>query len=199
MEEKKEIVFTYEQKDRLVKRIHKIRREQQLLDIRDIILKYNPSTNINENQSGSFMYFQNLRPETYIALDRYLKKLATEKLMSDRSEIMITAESADIADQVDGGGGDGDADNGDKITQKYTLNDADEPFQNNPKLKYSIKEKNIIKRKMYDDEINKMNGGESQQVKDVEATQVTKSEVFIKKSRTKKPVISESDMNMTLT
>ena len=124
--------YTFEQKERLARRIQKLRKPKYFKDVEEIICKYNPELAITTNPSGKFMYFQDLKKETYYALENYVIKILKLKTFSETSD-NITFSSPDM--------------------NKYSDQD-DEPLANNYKLKYSNKERNLIKRKLYDAQIN---------------------------------------------
>lgn len=121
--------YSFEQKERLARRIQKIRKQKYLYDIEDIILKHNPDLDVTTNPSGKFMYFQDLSKETYYALDKYIRKLLKLQTLSESENTQYSSE----------------------ITR---YSEDEDPFSNNLRLRYSNKEKNLIKRKIYDDQIN---------------------------------------------
>lgn len=193
-----ELEYSYEQKEKLAKRIQKIKKEKHFIDIQDIILKYNPDININTNQSGSFMYFQNLKIETYFALEKYLKKIRAEKLTSE-SNINIHTNDITMTETHK------------SETEMSDNHDDMYNFVNNPKLKYSIREKNIIKRKKYDKQINdqleenhlddKQFDKQAEKHQTDVTTPNTSSNIFLKKKDKKsgKSKSTDPDMFMTLT
>lgn len=122
--------YSFEQKERLARRIQKLRKQMYISDIESIIIKYNPDLDITTNPHGKFMYFQDLKKETYYKLERYVRKILKIKTLSETSE------------------------NPQHISEIIKYSEDDEPFSNNPKLRYSNKERNLIKRKIYDKQIN---------------------------------------------
>lgn len=122
--------YTFEQKERLARRIQKLKKQKYLSDIENIIIKYNPDIDITTNPHGKFMYFQDLKKETYYKLEKYVQRILKLKTLSETSD--NTQYMSDII--------------------KYS--EEDDPFSNNPKLRYSNKERNLIKRKIYDKQIN---------------------------------------------
>lgn len=121
--------YTFEQKERLARRISKFKKQKYHQDIEKIITKFNPELDITTNPHGKFMYFHDLKKETYYALEKYVKKILKFKTLSETSDTQYASEII-----------------------KYS--EDDDPFSNNPKLRYSNKERNIIKRKIYDNQIN---------------------------------------------
>lgn len=53
--------YSFEQKERLARRIQKLKKRRYLSDIESIIIKHNPNLDITTNPSGKFMYFQDLK------------------------------------------------------------------------------------------------------------------------------------------
>jgi hypothetical protein len=126
--------YPHDKKKRLAERIAKLKRKEDMIKIAEIIRQDNK--NITENQNGLFMFFHAMNDETYIKIDSYLKSL-TKKKSSDEN---TTSENKS-----------------DKEFTSYTQNDFPDQEKLNAKLKYSNKEKNIIKRQRYDDYINSEN------------------------------------------
>lgn len=121
--------YSFEQKERLARRIQKLKKQKYFIDIENIIVKYNPDLDITTNPHGKFMYFQDLKKETYYALEKYMRKIFKLKTFSDSDYTPYLSEII-----------------------KYS--EDDDPFTNNPRLRYSNQERNIIKRKIYDKQIN---------------------------------------------
>ena len=134
-----EFEYSFEQKEKLAKQIQRLKKKQHFIDIQNIITKYNPDINITTNQSGHFMYFQNLKTDTYIAIDKYIKKITIKRFLSENSDNTETQNMNSNNEK-----------NLDDI-KKYSS--EIEPFTDNHRLKYSNREKNLIKRKNYDDQI----------------------------------------------
>lgn len=135
-----EIEYSFEQKEKLVEQIQKLKKEQHFIDILEIITKHNPDINITENQNKKLMYFQNLKPITYIEIEKYIKKTTIKRFLSKSSDNTDTQNTHINSENLQ-----------DDMKKSSTDN---EPFSDNPRLKYSNKEKNLIKRKKYDEQIN---------------------------------------------
>jgi hypothetical protein len=118
--------YSFEQKERLARRIQKLRKPKYFRDIENIITAHNPDLDITTNPSGKFMYFQNLKTETYIALEKYVNKILKLKTISETSDSISTTMTPEIT--------------------KY----SDDNEEADLMLKYSNKERNLIKRKLYD-------------------------------------------------
>lgn len=126
--------YSFEQKERLARRIQKLKKPKYYAEIERIITEYNPELDITTNPSGKFMYFQNLRQETYHVLDEYVHKIIRQRELSETSE--GTKYSSEVA--------------------KYS--EDEDPFSRNSRLRYSNKERNLIKRKIYDRSITAGDG-----------------------------------------
>ena len=116
--------YTYDEKEKIANKIQKIKKDAQLANIFKIILKHNPNINITTNPAGHFMYFHNLVNDTYYEIDTYLENISTV-CKKKKSEKKVIDYSS----------------NGPIV---ITV----------PKLKYSNKEINLIKRKKYDDHMS---------------------------------------------
>ncbi len=119
-----EEIYSHEKKKKLAERISKLKKKEDMVKILEII--YQDNKDITENQNGLFMFFHNLNNVTYCKIEAYLKSSTIKK----SSEVDETASE-----------------------KEYTPYDTNEfPDQDtlSPKLKYSNREKNIIKRQRYD-------------------------------------------------
>jgi hypothetical protein len=128
-----EEVYTHKKKLKLVCRIQKIKKKEDLVKIFSIINDENSS--YMENSNGTFMFFHKLKDETYYKIEKELNRLSNKGCTTDS----ISATSDGYSDS------------------KFKPYVEDEfSTQNNigPKLKFSNKEKSLIKRKRYDKNIN---------------------------------------------
>lgn len=119
--------YPHEQKEKLARKINKIKNKQKLIDVLKIIQKDDAYSGITENNNGLFMLFHKLSDETYIKLEKHLKKL-------NKSSDEGATESSDV--QTD---------------SMTPYSNENYPFENQSRLKYSNREKCIIKRKLYDE------------------------------------------------
>ena len=183
--------YSFEQKEKLAKKIQKLKKEKNFMDIMDIISKYNPDINITTNPSGQFMYFQNLKAETYYVIEKYIKKVSVVRYVSENSETFNTQNShinsiiSAISENSENS----------EITEnsenRTTLSD-EEKFSDNPRLKYSNKERNLIKRKNYDELISCQN-------EDNKINNINNEKIFVKRkssSNKKNDVISDNSMSL---
>jgi hypothetical protein len=120
--------YTYEQKEKLARRINKIKNKQKLIDILKIIQKDSSYDGMTENNNGIFMLFHKLTNDTYYKIEKYLKKNFN------------TTSDEPFTDSLS-------VNNGDSYTNDFDLD-------NQSKFKYSNKEKCIIKRKLYNNALN---------------------------------------------
>lgn len=123
-------IYTFEKMDKIRRDIEKIKNKKFLNEVRNIILTFNPNISITKNENGIYLYFHNLKHQTYTALTTHIKKY---KSLNEINKV----ESID--------------------SDCITYSNIDYPFEGNSKLKYSNREKNIIKRKMYDFELKTQN------------------------------------------
>ena len=113
--------ITHEKKKNIKDRIEKIKRKSNLIQIYKII-QNNSDISKTENNNGIFLYFNNLKDETYIKLEEYL----------DTIDIDIKNTDSEITTNI----------------SETNKNIIDTDYGS--KLKLSNKERNIIKRKQYD-------------------------------------------------
>jgi hypothetical protein len=116
-------VFEFEDIELLADKISSIKKKPQLIDIRDIIINNNPNILITENTNGLYLYFNNLTQNTYNNLENYLTKNKRKKDV--------------ISDTM-------------SISPINLTNKNDCYYDGNTRLKYNNKEKNILKRIIYD-------------------------------------------------
>jgi hypothetical protein len=128
--------YSFEKKKKLAARISDMRDKDTLRKIRDIIFTENPEISAKKSSGGYLMYFQNYTTNTYIKIEKYLNKLDAEKLekitrsITENSDHPMMSSEADIhSSNVD-----------------YTISRS--------KLKYSNKERRLIKRTQYEKCVN---------------------------------------------
>ena len=122
--------YTFEDLAKLKNDIEKIKNKKFLTEIKNIIVSLNPDISITRNENGLYMHFHNLTPETYHSIKTYIKKYKNNNTINK-----IESDSSDC----------------------FTYSTVEYPFEGNSKLKYSNKEKNLIKRKQYDKELKTQN------------------------------------------
>jgi len=119
--------YPFEQKKKLANKISKIKKKNDLITIYNIIRDENKNLNHSNNDNGIFMMFHNLSNQTYYKLDEFLQSRKTTTLSdtSDKSEY-----------------------------KPYSIEEFAGQDKLSPKLKYSNREKNLIKRQRYNENTN---------------------------------------------
>lgn len=127
--------YTLKEKKNLAKKIGKITSKKDLCNIYKII-KENNTFESKEVNKHLFMYFHNFSNDTYREIDKYIntykKKKKREKKSNRTSDLVSTDEYI-----------------------PYSIDDIASQKDLSPKLKYSNKEKSIIKRRIYNNKLNK--------------------------------------------
>ena len=134
-----ETPYPSHKKKRLAERISKLKKKEDMIKIFEII--YQDNKNITENQNGLFMFFHTLNDSTYHKIDLYLRSTVKKKSIVDST--------------------DGNSDKQDIEYSSYTKNEFPDQDNFNPKLKYSNKEKNLIKRQRYDNHLSSEHNSEN--------------------------------------
>lgn len=139
-------LYTFDEIENLMNKINKIKNKKYLEKIRDIILHYNPKVQITENSNGIFIYFHNLfNPDTYLAINNFIKNIHKNPPSSDNnSDIKLSYNDSHSDIKLS-----------DNLLSK-SIDDQDTLYDNS-KLKYSNKEKNIIRRKNYNEILQDLN------------------------------------------
>lgn len=117
--------FAYDDLTELVRQIENIKKKSLLNEIRDIIFNSNPDLKYTENSNGIYFHFHNLNQETYSKLDKFLKK---------NKHLIIEEDSTENYFEV--------KNNKDKDETDFLTG-------------FSNREKNLIKRRLYDTAISK--------------------------------------------
>lgn len=121
--------YSHDKKQKLADRITTIHKKEYMIKIYEIIKEDN--IQISENNNGLFMFFHKLSDQTYYKIEQYLKQ--------------ISKKGEECPDKIN-------------EYVPYACDDFPEQIHLTPKLKYSNKEKNIIKRQRYDAYINNNDG-----------------------------------------
>ena len=123
--------YTTEDKEKLARKIGLIKNKEYLIKIGKIIMSDKKCQGFTSNNNGSFTYFHKLNDSTYAKIDKYLNNIRRKKIDKTKSETL--SENTSALDY-----------------QPYSQEEYQPESEFTTKLKYSNKEKNIIKRKMYD-------------------------------------------------
>jgi hypothetical protein len=117
--------FTYDVIETLYRKILKVKSKKTMMNIYDIIKNNGNADKITENINGIYIIFNELNQNTYKDLNDYINNLML--LAKDKIQKPVLEYN------------------------EYSKHEF--PFEDNSRLRYSNKEKNIIKRKqIYTDE-----------------------------------------------
>lgn len=139
-----ENIYNFERKKKLANRINGIRDKPLLRAIRDIIYKENPGIIAKKSSGGYLMYFQNYTPITYLKIDNAINKYEMrkrEKSYDSNSSAKFSNKSNTVTESSD----------------KPNITSSEEPNDYNrmyTRLRYSNRERRLIKRQQYEDIIN---------------------------------------------
>ncbi len=136
-----EQIYTFEQKQKLADKIHKIKNEQDLIMIQNMIIKHNPSIKITTNKFGNYMFFHNLEQKTYYTIEKLISKISKREDNEDTTNDFIKSITGSVCIEA-------------------SANTDSDIFASNPRLKYNNKEKNLMKRKKYDELVISQNAPE---------------------------------------
>ncbi len=154
-------IYSYEDIEKLSQKIQKIKRKKNLEDIRDIIINNNAALNITENSNGIYLCFNQLSNDTFIKVDKYVKKyLEIENNKKNSTDVAITITST-IEEEK-------------KVTSYIQENYL---FDDNSRLKYSNKEKNLIKKRLYDKAL-KINSEVNDYEKNIKSDTINTSDIM---------------------
>lgn len=120
--------YSYSKKKKLADMISKLKKKEDMINIMNIINEND--VNITETQNGLFLFFDKLEDGTYYKIENYLEGLKKGPITS--SEILSDSSS-------------------DKKNYVSYYNDDQSSLQD---IKYTSKERNIIKRQRYENIIN---------------------------------------------
>jgi len=127
-------IYSYDDMEKLSQKIQKIKKKKNLEEIRDIIINNNSNLNVTENSHGIYLCFNELSNETYLKLEKYVKKY-----FDNGNNAKTTSEFNYMNSSV--------TEEDTKFT-KYSQENY--LYENNSRLKFSNKEKNLIKKRLYD-------------------------------------------------
>ena len=158
-EKKDEKIYTYAEKFLLSSRIKEIKSQREIDEIRKLIFDINPEIKVNKTGNGVLIHFHNLKNETYISIDKYLKNLEDKKRNKTRESLTGTiTENSDtnVSDNVtqninqnNNSGGKSDDINF-ISTNDYNQNGINGASGTRAKLRLSNREKKMLNRKIYE-------------------------------------------------
>ncbi len=137
--------YPIEKKRRLAKDISNMRNKIHLRKIKEIIFEENPDIAVNKDNRGMLMFFQNLSYATYVRLDKFLRKIEKDKLEKQTQSITETSEHLLLSSEADR------TESNESVKDGKTVDYS----KTRTRLRYSNKEKNLIKRQQYEKNINK--------------------------------------------
>jgi hypothetical protein len=159
LEEDSEVVikiskYDHNKKAELVRRINKIKKKEYLINIFNIITA--SSKDYTENTNGVFIFFHNLEDEVYEKIESYVnniyklhkKNLNLKNIINSELSDSIIGLSETINDI------DNEIDNDNNLSNITNNNNSNEQLKDINK-QLSNKEKMIIKRKKYEQYLNK--------------------------------------------
>jgi|SRR5579872_4984770 len=123
--------YPFEKKQKLADKISVLRDKPTLRKILDIIRTENPEATAKKDRDGYLMYFQNYTDETYIKIEKLLNKIDRDKLEQQTRSITEMSDNVMSSDDPN---------------TNYTLSRT--------RLRYSNRERRLIKRQQYEDIIN---------------------------------------------
>lgn len=161
------VIFTIDDKKKILNRINKLKSRTDHNEIKNIISKNNVETNSMTNTNGIFYQFNNLSTKTYTELLSFLDKLDKIQLKKLQDEILESSDA--ISDDTTQAG------NTDKDKEKNI----------SKKLRYTNTESNIINRIKYENELKKNENMTE------EGTQIYNPNVMVKKKNHTKSEIDD--------
>ncbi len=169
--------YSYDDMEKLSQKIQKIKKKKNLEEIRDIIINNNKQLNITENSYGIYLCFNKLSTETFIKLEKYIKKYND----SEKNTLSVNSFTMPYTPTND------------EEHSKYSNNDY--LYDQNSRLKFSNKEKNLIKKRLYDralkinSEVNEyekncpnISSSQEEVIEDPKET-IQQSTIFLKKTK----------------
>lgn len=144
--------FSFDRKQRLATRISDMRDKITLKKIKDIIFANNPGITARKSDGGYLMYFQNYTNDTYFKIEKLLNKIENDKL---EKQTKIITETNYFPKGETSGSATGKLTG---ISSEQMLLSSDDPTSDynmsRSRLRYSNREKRLIRRCQYEDIIN---------------------------------------------
>lgn len=129
--------YRIDKKEKLVSKINKLTKKEDFIKIYNIIQEKEQKP-IKEIGDSTMMFFHDLKYETYEAIDKYLKD--TSKTRKNQNLDQSAGENTEYL--------------------PYSQDEFPNQKSMSPKLKYSNRERNLIKRKRYDQTLMEENGSD---------------------------------------
>lgn len=131
-----QISYPFEKKKRLASKISNMRNKTHLRKIKKIIFEENPNITARKNSQGYLMFFHNYNDSTYHKLEKILNKIKEIDLVKQTQSLTETSDNMMLS--------------------------SEEPYVTDyskarTRLRYSNREKRLIKRKIYEEIIKNDN------------------------------------------
>jgi len=180
--------YAHEKKEYLAKKISTIKKKEDFVVIYNILTKddFFSKTKLMENSNGIFMHFHKLSDETYIQIEQEFKKQKEKKKQALKISLNSTILSAN-SDSLQLSSEtpnfnilDNNNNNNKEETEEETNNNTKQVSYVSPKLRYSNRERNIIKRRKYDKcltEVSNLNTTQSQVSSIIQTTPVVSTPI----------------------
>jgi hypothetical protein len=126
--------YSFEQKKRIASKISEVRDKTVLRQIKNIIFEENPDAVAKKSSGGYLMFFQNYVTNTYVRLEALLSKIELDRLARQTKSIALVSETLICSDDP---------------SNDYETSRS--------RLRYSNREKRLIKRQQYETLITKQN------------------------------------------
>jgi|UniRef100_A0A6C0DY89 hypothetical protein len=126
--------YPFEKKKLLATKISQMSNKDNLKKIKKIIIDNNDSVKETKNSYGCLMYFHNYSNETYLKIEELITQIEKETLERINSVTSCLSENILSSDVL-----------------------SDDDTDATPKMKYTNKEKRLIKRQKYETVISKTN------------------------------------------
>jgi hypothetical protein len=123
--------YSFERKKRLASKISEVRDKTILRQIKNIIFEENPDAIAKKSSGGYLMFFQNYSHNTYIRLEELLAKIEIERLQRQTQSIARASENL------------------------MSSEDTNDYETTRSRLRYSNREKRLMKRQQYEMLISK--------------------------------------------
>jgi hypothetical protein len=125
--------YSNEKKKKIASKISEMRNKDDLRKIRNMIFEENPEIAVNKDSGGMLMFCQNWKLSTFVRLEKFIKDIEHKKLSKQAESITKTSEQLSVFSD-------------------------DQPVNyltDRTRFRYSNKEKSIIRRKAYENEMNR--------------------------------------------
>lgn len=129
--------YSIEKKEKLVNKIKKLKNKEDFIKIYNLIQEKEKKP-IKEVGESTMMFFHDLKSETYEAIDKFLKDIHKKQKQTNGDQ--CTTENTEY--------------------KPYSQDEFPSQKTMSPKLKYSNRERNLIKRKRYDQTLMEENGSD---------------------------------------